>query len=306
MRWLVVVVMVSLLTACAAGSELSPQGATPSPSPEVSTSPSEGPSPEPSPSPSQPTSRAERLAGRLTNVDANLKAGIGRWLKVDDGQPRGKRFKAIELLGLKKQKMMRTLVKRASLSRRVLPKLGPILRLEAKRNIKASRWLYKLTPPLKPKDVKLKTSRADHPMKLVRYYKAAQRRFGVQWSVLAAINLVESRMGRINGPSSAGALGPMQFMPATWDAYGKGDPFKPYNAIMAAARYLAANGAPERPSNALWNYNHSDYYVNGVVAYHRHMAAHPNSYFSYYLWQVFARTTKGDMQLTGPGNTYPY
>ncbi len=298
--------MLFLLPACAGGAELSSGGATPSPSPAASISPSEGPSAAPSPSPTQPTSRAERLAGRLTNVDANLKTGIKEWLKVDDGRPRGKRFDAIEILGLKKQKMMRTLVKRASLSHKVLPRLGSTLRLEAKRNIKAARGLYKLTPPLKPKDVKLETSRADHPMKLIRYYKAAERRFGVQWSVLAAINLVESRMGRINGPSSAGALGPMQFMPATWDAYGKGDPFKPYNAIMAAARYLAANGAPERLSNALWNYNRSDYYVNGVIAYHRHMAAHPKSYFSYYLWQVFARTTKGDMQLTGPGNTYPY
>jgi hypothetical protein len=264
------------------------------------------PSAEPSAPPEEPKTRAERLAERLNNVDGNLRAGIDGWLKHDDGRPKGERFKAIEILGLKKQKMMRTLVKRARLSSKVLPRLGGTLRLEAKRNIKAARWLYKLTPPLKPSEVKLKTSRADHPMKLVRYYKAAQQRFGVQWSVLAAINLVESRMGRINGPSSAGALGPMQFMPATWDAYGKGDPFKPYNAIMAAARYLAANGAPERLSNALWNYNHSDYYVNGVIAYHRHISAHPKIYFSYYLWQVFARTTKGDMQLTGPGNTYPY
>ena len=69
------------------------------------------------------------------------------------------------------------------------------------------------------------------------------------WNVLAAINKIESNFGRNMGPSSAGAIGWMQFMPSTWvrwgmDANGDGvaDPWNPDDAIYAAARYLAASG----------------------------------------------------------------
>jgi len=58
---------------------------------------------------------------------------------------------------------------------------------------------------------------------LLGHYRAAGDEFGVDWTYLAAIHLVETRMGRIRGTSTAGAHGPMQFMPATWDAYGEGD-----------------------------------------------------------------------------------
>lgn len=311
MRRLSILLVPFLLAACAANDRPGPvDPAQASASPAPSSSNTATPTPEPSQPAgdpdTEPKTRAGRLAARLTNVNSNLYELLDIWLAETDGKPRGNKFESLEVLGLKKQKMMRVLVRKQRLADKVLAKLPPGLRLEAKRNIKASRDLYKLTNPVKRKDVRMKTSKADPPKKLIRYYKEAQRRFGVPWTILAAINLVESRMGRINGPSSAGALGPMQFMPATWDAYGKGDPFNPHNAIMAAGRYLAANGAPERMRDALWNYNHSEYYVNGVLAYHRQMAGKPDSYFSYYFWQVFVRTTKGDMQLTGPGSDYPH
>ncbi len=73
-------------------------------------------------------------------------------------------------------------------------------------------------------------------------YRAAERRFGVEWEYLAAINLIETGMGRIRGTSVAGAQGPMQFIPSTWDTYGRGDINDPRDAIMAAARYLDARG----------------------------------------------------------------
>jgi hypothetical protein len=244
---------------------------------------------------------ADRTAERLVNVHENFHSRLEVWIDQTDSKPRGAKFRELEVLGLKKQKLMRRLVKFTKLSDEVLPMLPTGLRLEAKRNIKAARDLYHLTQPIKGK-VRMKTSKPEGPKKLLRLYAKAERRFDVPWTILASINLIESKMGRLNGPSSAGALGPMQFMPAKWDAYGKGSPFNTHNAIMAAARYLAANGAPEQMRNALWNYNHSDHYVNAALAYHRQMVGAPMSYYGYYFWQVFVRTERGDKQLTGPGS----
>src|SRR4029077_9321417 len=60
------------------------------------------------------------------------------------------------------------------------------------------------------------------PAVLLGYYREAEARFGVPWQYLAAIHLVETRMGRIHGNSTAGAQGPMQFIASTWAAYGGG------------------------------------------------------------------------------------
>lgn len=132
---------------------------------------------------------------------------------------------------------------------------------------------------------------------LVGYYQAAEAEFGVPWPYLAAINLVETRMGRIIGLSSAGAQGPMQFMPATWAAYGEGDVNDPADAIRGAARYLAANGAPHDMDNALWNYNHDTRYVEAVKLYAQRMAADPLAYRAYHGWQVIYLTAGGDVLL---------
>jgi murein DD-endopeptidase MepM/ murein hydrolase activator NlpD len=96
--------------------------------------------------------------------------------------------------------------------------------------------------------------------------------YGVPWQVLAAINRIESDFGRNMGPSSAGALGWMQFIPSTWmrwgmDADGDGvaNPWDPEDAIFAAARYLAAAGAHDDLSRAIFAYNHADWYVEDVL-----------------------------------------
>ena len=133
---------------------------------------------------------------------------------------------------------------------------------------------------------------------LLSHYKAAEAEFGVPWYYLAAINLVESRMGRIRGTSEAGAQGPMQFLPATWKQYGAGGDINSYrDAIAAAARYLKANGAPGDMRNAVWNYNHSYLYVDAVLAYGDRMKADEAAYRSYYHWQVYYVTTAGDVWL---------
>ncbi|MFG2088182.1 MULTISPECIES: lytic transglycosylase domain-containing protein [unclassified Spirillospora] len=107
------------------------------------------------------------------------------------------------------------------------------------------------------------------------YKQAAATCPGLSWTVLAAIGQVESSHGRNVGPSSAGALGPMQFMPATWKAYGvdgdrdgKADIMNPYDAIPGAAKYLCANGAGKGGKQlyrAVWHYNHADWYVQKVL-----------------------------------------
>ncbi|MGI8791671.1 MAG: transglycosylase SLT domain-containing protein, partial [Acidimicrobiales bacterium] len=130
---------------------------------------------------------------------------------------------------------------------------------------------------------------------LLGYYQEAEAEFGVPWTYLAAINLVETRMGRIRGVSSAGAQGPMQFMPPTWAAYGGGgDVNSNRDAIMGAARYLKANGAPGDMRNALWNYNHHFAYVDAVSAHAERMAEDPGAFRAYHGWQVLYVTVNGD------------
>lgn len=133
---------------------------------------------------------------------------------------------------------------------------------------------------------------------LLGLYRDAEAAFGIPWRYLAAINLVETGTGRIRGTSSAGAQGPMQFMPATWDAYGAGgDVNNPRDAVMGAARYLAANNGAADIDNALFRYNHSDRYVRGVKLYADLIAEHPRSFLGYYHWGIWYLTDQGDVYL---------
>lgn len=124
------------------------------------------------------------------------------------------------------------------------------------------------------------------PGTLLGYFKAAQSRFGVPWPYLAAIEMIESDFGRVVGLSTAGAEGPMQFMPATWAEYGSGNVHNPRDAIFAAARFLVANGALRDMSGAVYHYNPSPDYVAAVRAYATRMRAEPRAFFGYYYWQV--------------------
>ena len=124
------------------------------------------------------------------------------------------------------------------------------------------------------------------PSVLLGYFVAAQARYRVAWQVLAAIEFIETRFGRVRGPSTAGAQGPMQFLPTTWARYGHGSINDPREAIMAAARYLAANGAPGDMAGALYRYNNSRSYVAAVEDYASRIRADSRSYYGYYYWQV--------------------
>jgi soluble lytic murein transglycosylase-like protein len=119
------------------------------------------------------------------------------------------------------------------------------------------------------------------------FYQEANLKYGVDPSYLAAINFIESNFGRVNGPSSAGALGPMQFEPGTWQEYGQGGNVNdPHDAIQAAARLLVNNGAPADMRNAIWHYNNSFDYVDSVESFARAYRADPAWLDRMYYWNT--------------------
>jgi soluble lytic murein transglycosylase-like protein len=136
---------------------------------------------------------------------------------------------------------------------------------------------------------------------LLGFYREAERRFGVDWQVLAAVNFVETGFNRLRSRSSAGAQGPMQFMPATWRAYGLGgDVHDPRDAILGAANYLRASGAARDLRGALGRYNHSERYVDAVAAFAAQMRRDETIFFQYHAWQVFVKTRSGPRRITSP------
>ena len=107
---------------------------------------------------------------------------------------------------------------------------------------------------------------------LLSLWQRAGTAYGIRWQVLAAINKVESNFGRNMGPSSAGAIGWMQFMPSTWDRWGTdangdgiADPWNAEDAVTAAARYLAASGGQSDVARSIFSYNHAQWYVDEVL-----------------------------------------
>src|SRR5262249_32623941 len=121
----------------------------------------------------------------------------------------------------------------------------------------------------------------------------AQARSGVRWQYLAAIELIETRFGRIDGLSTAGAEGPMQFLPATWRRYGTGSIGNPRDAILSAAHFLVSNGAPHHMSDALFAYNNSAGYVRAVQDYAGFMRTDLRAYYGYYYWRVIYDRASG-------------
>jgi hypothetical protein len=134
---------------------------------------------------------------------------------------------------------------------------------------------------------------------LLSYYREAEAAHGVDWELLAAINLVETRMGRIVGFSTAQARGPMQFIPESWEFFGAGgDIDDARDAIMAAARHLTGRpGDPPTERNALLHYNRSSDYGDAVIAIADVLRAHPDEYATYHGWQVYFSTPEHEFLL---------
>jgi membrane-bound lytic murein transglycosylase B len=216
----------------------------------------------------------DRLAAQLTTAETAIR---------DPATPAGK----LPALGRAQQRAYRALVRQPRLVPEVLAQLPPRLRRTVKANVLAGRELRKLNGPAG----RLPRWRIVAPApasQLLAAYRAAGARLAVPWEYLAAIHLVETRTGRIRGTSSAGAQGPMQFLPSTWKLYGRGGDIQATgDAILAAARLLAANGAPADMAAALYAYNPSRRYVRAVSAYASQIRANQRAFLGYYHWQVF-------------------
>jgi len=177
------------------------------------------------------------------------------------------------------------------------PRIPPSLLDVYDRNVDARRQLTAMTSV---RDT-LPAWRIEPPApadELLNYYHQAESESGVGWNYLAAINLIETRLGSIAGVSTAGAEGPMQFLPGTFAAYGQGgDINSPRDSIMAAGRFLAADGFANDRDHAIYGYNHSNQYVRAVDQYAALIAADPPTFGAYYRWDVYVYTTAGDVLL---------
>jgi membrane-bound lytic murein transglycosylase B len=177
------------------------------------------------------------------------------------------------------------------------PRIPPSLLEAYDRNVDARR---QLTAMAHVKDT-LPAWRINAPApldELLADYRQAESASGVGWNYLAAINLIETRFGSIDGVSAAGAQGPMQFMPSTFATYGAGgDINSPHDSIMAAGRYLAANGFAADRDHAIYRYNNANEYVQAVNDYATVLAADPAALTGYYRWDVYYNTTAGDVLL---------
>ena len=242
---------------------------------------------------------ASALAERLTVTHRALDAAVERWRR-DGDIGRGGPPTDVTLYALDQQRIHLLLAKRRGLAARVLARTPGRIAAHVRATLRAKRALSALYVPVTRSH--WRTGPAAPAGELLGYYREARRRFGVQIHVLAAVNFIESAFNRLRNTSTAGAQGPMQFIPSTWAAYGMGGDIRdPHDAILGAANYLRASGAPRDIRGALFAYNPSPHYVNAVLAYADRIRRDRRALLSYYSWQVYVRTTAGTRRITGPG-----
>jgi hypothetical protein len=271
------------------------------PSPTTTVPPSVGGTVEVLPEPDAPIpTDPSKLADALTRTTDDVRGAVDAWLSDDPSS--GQAPDGVILLAMYQQRIYRTLAGDGDLQRRTIALLPRSLRAEARANVGAAEDLTSLvTTPVA--DLGVFRTGMPRPAGVLRsWFQEAERRFGVRWQLLAAVMFIESKFGRVKASSSAGAQGPMQFIPSTWARYGLGgDVHDPHDAILGAANYLHASGAPGNERGALYAYNHAWPYVDAVLAYANQMAGDDRDYYAYYNWQVYVLTTSGVVRLTGPG-----
>jgi membrane-bound lytic murein transglycosylase B len=215
------------------------------------------------------------VAAALIAADLALQRGIARW------HGSGPVPAAVTQAALAEQRIELRLVRDPRLERGVVAKLPERLARDVADDVAAKRDLARLAPQKPGPPIRL--GPALPVVRLRALYAEAQRRSGVPWEVLAAVNYVESDFGRLREPSASGAQGPMQFMPATWASYGRGNVHDPHAAILAAARFLRAAGAPGDERGALLRYNPSSLYVDAVERYAGRLRRDPASLLVFYV-----------------------
>ncbi|WGX94844.1 transglycosylase SLT domain-containing protein [Nocardioides sp. L-11A] len=280
----------ALLAAC--GGDPAPRPTTRTPAPATSSVP---PAPPPAPTP-PPAAKPGLTAPALATTPDEL---ARRLVAAEDAvRAPGADEGALEQAAFETQVLYRQLARRAGWQDAVLDAAGPYRdtmadHIEARGELRSV--LTRLSGQVPAWRIVAPAPLAD----LRAHFEEGERRFGVPWPVLAAVNLVETGFGKIRGFSTAGARGPMQFMPATWARYGEGDIDDPRDSILAAARYLAANGGDraDRLDAALHAYNRHTGYVRGIRAYARILERDPGALAGLYRWQILYLSEQGDLWL---------
>jgi soluble lytic murein transglycosylase-like protein len=214
------------------------------------------------------------VAAALIAADLALQRGVARWHGV--GAPPA----AVVQPAVTEQRIELRMARDPRLARGVLVQLPRKFARDVADDVAARRDLLRLAPNKPGPPIRLGPAL---PVETLRgYYAEGERRSGVAWQVLAAVNFVESDFGRLRESSVDGAQGPMQFMPATWASYGRGDVHDPQAAILAAARFLRAAGAPAAERAALLRYNPSSLYVDAVERYAGRIRRDPAALLVFY------------------------
>ena len=249
------------------------------------------------------------LAAEVTQTTRALRMAIDAW--TAEGNPlRERPPENLVLLAMHQQRLAFAMNGQPRLGDTTLALLPADVRDEAADTVAARRALADI-PEGDPDDdgggdepepPPIRTGPPEPPDLLREHYDAAAERFDVRWELLAAVNLVESGFGRLRNSSVAGAQGPMQFIPATWEAYGMGGEIDdPRDAILGAANYLSASGAPEDQEGALFAYNRSTSYGEAVSRHAGAIDRDPRHFYALYAWQVYVAGPDGTKRITGPG-----
>ena len=210
---------------------------------------------------------------------------------------------AVTQAGQQLQLLLRALADQPELDEVVLTSLDPAARPSIERIVRARQFLQArsaadTTPSEPPTELPAWTIvEPESADTLLAHYAEAEALTGIPWYWLAAIHLQETRMGRIQGVSSAGAVGPMQFLPTTWAECCTGDPLVTRDAIIGAATYLAQSGGPADMNAAVYQYNPNDGYVAVVTAYAETLRDEPALYRGLHAFQVFFGSAAGTVRL---------
>lgn len=233
--------------------------------------------------PAAQAARAEQLATGLIANDAVLRHAVADWRDVAGEPPAGQAPDAVSEPAGYLQRKVRFLAAHPTFAKRVTLRLPGRLRGEVQALTAAARKLRRLSAGAKRR--RLKSGKPQPLSRLVAHYEKAERRHRIGAHYLAAINLVETKFGRVKSNSTAGAKGPMQFIPSTWRIYGRGGNIRdPHDAVLAAARLLRDRGAPRRYGRALYAYNPSRLYVGAVSIYAKLIAREREAIYYLYTW----------------------
>jgi hypothetical protein len=295
------IVVPSVLAGCSDGTSTSAAGATTEAAAAITTTAEV--SPTAPATTATPTTTTPAAMPRLTEVPDEA-AGFAAALSsahltiVDPGSTPEARAVAGEQLQLH----LRALADVPELDEQVLAALDPAARPSLERVVRARQFLQARNaarePSEPPTELPAWTIVEPEPIDvLLGHYREAESITGIPWYWLAAIHLQETRMGRIQGVSSAGAIGPMQFLPTTWAECCTGDPLVTRDAIIGAATYLAQSGGPADMNAAVYQYNPNEGYVAVVTAYAENLRDQPELYAGYHAFQVFFGTSAGTVRL---------